>query len=65
MGSVAAFSGARVVVESSASPEERIYLPRLSGLTEKRANSACNALKKKNMLCLVMRDDSATAQGDR
>jgi D-alanyl-D-alanine carboxypeptidase len=62
---VPALRGARVVVESSASPKERIYLPRLSGLTKKRANSACNALKKKNMSCFVMRDDSDTAQGDR
>lgn len=57
--------GARVVVEAGASSKERIYLSRLSGLTEKRANSACSALKKKKMSCLVIRDDSNTAQGDR
>ena len=62
---VPALRGARVVIESSASPEERLYLSRLSGLTEKRANSACNTLKKKKMSCLVMRDDSNNAQGDR
>jgi hypothetical protein len=53
------------MIESSASAKERIYLSRLSELTEKRANSACNALKKKNMTCLIMRDDNNTTQGDR
>ena len=62
---VPALRGARVMIESSASAKERIYLSRLSELTEKRANSACNALKKKNMTCLVIRDDNNTAQGDR
>jgi D-alanyl-D-alanine carboxypeptidase len=62
---VPALRGARVVIESNASSEVRIYLSRLSGLTEKRANGACAALKKKKMSCLVMRDDSNVAQGDR
>ena len=62
---VPALRGARVVVESSSSSKERIYLSRLSGLTEKRANGACNALRRKKMSCLVMRDDNNTAQGDR
>ena len=62
---VPALRGARVVVESNASTKEQVYLSRLSGLTEKRANSACDALKKKNMSCLVMREDNNTAQGDR
>jgi len=62
---VPALRGARVVVESSTLGEERVYHSRLSGLTEKRANGACEALKKKNMSCIVMREDSNTAQGDR
>lgn len=62
---VPALRGARVVVESSASSQEHLYLSRLSGLTEKRANSACEALKKKQMPCLVIRDDANGAQGDR
>lgn len=57
--------GARVVVESSASQKKRIYLSRLAGLTEKRANSACSTLKRKKMACLVVRDDNNVAQGDR
>lgn len=62
---VPALRGARVVVETSASSKERIYLSRLAGLTEKRAINSCKALKKKKMSCLVMRDESNTAQGDR
>ena len=62
---VPALRGARVVIESSAASKERVYLSRLSGLSKKRANNACNALKKKKMSCLVMRDDSNIAQGDR
>jgi cell division protein FtsN len=62
---VPALRGARVVIESSAASKERVYLSRLSGLSKKRANNACNALKKKKMSCRVMRDDSNIAQGDR
>ena len=66
---VPALRGARVEVESSTSSNQRIYLSRLSGLTEKRANSACRALRQKKMSCLVMRqnnsEDDNTAQGDR
>lgn len=62
---VPALRGARVVVDSNVSTKDQVYLSRLSGLTEKRANSACDALKKKNMSCLVMREDNNTAQGDR
>jgi D-alanyl-D-alanine carboxypeptidase len=62
---VPALRGARIVVESNISTKEQIYLSRLSGLTEKRANSACDVLKKKKMSCLVMREDDNTAQGDR
>jgi D-alanyl-D-alanine carboxypeptidase len=62
---VPALRGARVVVESSAAPNQRLYLSRLAGLTEKRANLACRALRKKKMSCLVMRAEDSTAQGDR
>lgn len=62
---VPSLRGARVVVQSSAAPKKRVYLSRLSGLTENRAKSACDALKKKKMTCLVVHDDHSVAQGDR
>jgi D-alanyl-D-alanine carboxypeptidase len=57
--------GARVVVETGASTKQRIYRARLAGLTEGRAIRACRTLKKKKMSCLVVREESGIAQGDR
>jgi hypothetical protein len=58
-------NGARVIVDSTVSPNGRIYRAQLSGLTENRAIRACRTLKKKNMNCLVIRDDETVAEGDR
>ena len=57
--------GARVVVESGTSSKRRIYRARLAGLSEGRAIRACRTLKKKKMTCLVLREESGVAQGDR
>ena len=62
---VLALRGARIVVESNGALDKRVYISRLSGLTAKWANTACRALKKKEMSCVVIRNDDNTAQGDR
>ncbi len=54
----------RISVKSSAARGKRIYRARLVGLVEAKAREACKVLKRRNITCLVIREESAVSQGD-
>jgi D-alanyl-D-alanine carboxypeptidase len=56
---------ARVSIEAGAAGRNKVYRARLVGLSGNSARLACSILKKKKFTCLVSREDSDIAQGDR
>jgi len=57
--------GAHVSVIPFLSGGNRLFRAQLGGLSEARAETACKALKRKKMKCLVVPTHGATAVGDR
>jgi len=55
----------RISVKSSAARGKRIYRARLVGLVESKAREACRVLKRRNITCLVIREENSVSQGDR
>ncbi|NKB22297.1 MAG: D-alanyl-D-alanine carboxypeptidase [Alphaproteobacteria bacterium] len=55
----------RISVKSSAARGKRIYRARLVGLVEAKAREACRVLKRRNITCLVIKEENAVSQGDR
>ncbi|MGY9020839.1 MAG: D-alanyl-D-alanine carboxypeptidase family protein [Alphaproteobacteria bacterium] len=55
----------RISVKSSAARGKRIYRARLVGLVEANAREACRVLKRRNITCLVIREENPVSQGDR
>ena len=55
----------RISVKSSAARGKRIYRARLVGLVEANAREACKVLKRRNITCLVIREENSVSQGDQ
>ncbi|MBK18099.1 MAG: D-alanyl-D-alanine carboxypeptidase [Rhodospirillaceae bacterium] len=55
----------RISVKSSATRGKRVYRARLVGLPERKARQACQVLKRRNITCLVIKEESAISEGDR
>jgi D-alanyl-D-alanine carboxypeptidase len=55
----------RISVKSSSAQGKRIYRARLVSLDETKAREACRVLKRRNITCLVIREENSVSQGDR
>ncbi len=55
----------RISVKSSSARGKRIYRARLVGLIEANAREACKVLKRRNITCLVIREENSVSQGDQ
>jgi len=60
-----ALAGARITVVPFVSGSSKLFRAQLTGLSEARADEACETLRRKKMNCLVLPTEDATAVGDR